>query len=729
MIVRRSKGVLVASLASCLLIASVPALAQSVPSWLNAPLLSATPFITAEYNAGRFLPMIGAVEAYRRGITGASVTIAIVDSGIDPVNPDFVGRISANSRNTIVGGVATNLGHTGVSTHGTEVAGVAAGARNGIGMHGVAYDSTILVLKTLTPRTQDVLDALNAAAASNALIINASFGPGEPPLGTTKVKIYDTLLPDPDRNERWFPAVLSAVRAGKIVVAAAGNSYGSIPLAADNPFGIGLYPYVRPTNANTGVYDDGGRNVDFSALDSAKGQIVTVAAVDINKQITPYSNRCGVTAAWCISAPGNVRSVEAGDNGATTAIITGTSFAAPAVAGALALYAQALPTFAPRDLVRLMFATTEDLGAPGLDEIYGQGLLRIDQTFNALGGLFNPVQADTTLARLAAWRQFGGVIEGRQQQLVGGGPAAAPLAFASMATAQGDMIFNQAGLPGAPATERNGAWATFLGASLRVGENTNTGGLHARTTQLAGGYDRLVAPDVTIGVAAGFSRMTMDEDQTLGANARVDSYQGALYATWAPGAWLFNGSLAAAYADIRTNRVQPGQVGVTSVAQGSTRGIDLAAQLSAGYRITVLDTTTIMPHAGLRFERLSRDAFTETGTPVLNLTVAEERFDAARSTLGVQATTLFPLGGLTLRSAVDVAWKHDFRDPVPVGSNAFFDSTIAIPGADIPRDALAIDAGLSAFRTEAFRVGVNYGVELRRNVTEQKLSGGLSLRW
>ncbi|WP_163310523.1 hypothetical protein, partial [Enterobacter kobei] len=65
-------------------------------------------------------------------------------------------------------------------------------------------------------------------------------------------------------------------------------------------------PYIKPAHAGTGVYDDGGRNFDFSEANSPKlpGRIVTVVNLGIDLKIAPDSNRCGVTAAWCISAPG-----------------------------------------------------------------------------------------------------------------------------------------------------------------------------------------------------------------------------------------------------------------------------------------------------------------------------------------------------------------------------------------------------------------------------------------
>ncbi|WP_163574697.1 S8 family serine peptidase, partial [Klebsiella pneumoniae] len=57
----------------------------------------------------------------------------------------------------------------------------------------------------------------------------------------------------------------------------------------------------------------------------------------------------------------------------TYAALQGTSMAAPTVSGAIAVLIGAFPDYNARDLARLLFSTTEDLGKAGLDAVYGYG--------------------------------------------------------------------------------------------------------------------------------------------------------------------------------------------------------------------------------------------------------------------------------------------------------------------------------------------------------------------
>ena len=84
------------------------------------------------------------IPAWTAGATGRGVTLAIVDTGIDPNNPEFAGRISASSADVTSGGRSI----AAEDDHGTQIALIAAAARNGSGILGIAFDSTIQVLRT-----------------------------------------------------------------------------------------------------------------------------------------------------------------------------------------------------------------------------------------------------------------------------------------------------------------------------------------------------------------------------------------------------------------------------------------------------------------------------------------------------------------------------------------------------------------------------------------------------
>jgi len=75
-------------------------------------------------------------------------------------------------------------------------------------------------------------------------------------------------------------------------------------------------------------------------------------------------------------------------NGAnTTAYVTGTSPAAAYVSGGIAVLKQAWPQLTAAQLVQLVKVTATDLGKPGVDEVYGYGLVNFDKATQPLGNL------------------------------------------------------------------------------------------------------------------------------------------------------------------------------------------------------------------------------------------------------------------------------------------------------------------------------------------------------
>src|SRR3546814_2525488 len=120
-----------------------------------------------------------AAEAYNRGFTGKDVTVAVIDSGIDVNGSEFAGRLSDKSKSfesqyapcMTCAPESITFDLDDVQGHGTKVSSIAAGAKDGKGIHGIAYDATILALKIAapdlnTPGTPINEGGLNAAARS-----------------------------------------------------------------------------------------------------------------------------------------------------------------------------------------------------------------------------------------------------------------------------------------------------------------------------------------------------------------------------------------------------------------------------------------------------------------------------------------------------------------------------------------------------------------------------------
>jgi hypothetical protein len=136
----------------------------------------------------RSVPQIGAPAAYARGFTGAGVTVAVLDSGIDTTHPDLVGKV--RDAETFVD---DGLGTSDVFGHGTHVASIVAGtgAASGGRFHGVAPDATLVSGRVCDqfggcPDSAILAGMAWAAATEHAPIVNLSLGgpdtPGIDPL-------------------------------------------------------------------------------------------------------------------------------------------------------------------------------------------------------------------------------------------------------------------------------------------------------------------------------------------------------------------------------------------------------------------------------------------------------------------------------------------------------------------------------------------------------------------
>ena len=184
------------------------------------------------------------------GYDGSGVGVAIIDSGVTAWHDDLAddaGAMRVDRFVDFVGGAATAYDDYG---HGTHVAGIIAGNGfdSGGARAGIAPGARLIVLKALDAtgrgHISDVIAALDYAVAQrqalNIRVINLSVAAG----------VYESYNADP-----LTLAAQSAVRAGIVVVAAAGNigrsldghtQYGGITAPGERAVGVDgrrLEPY------------------------------------------------------------------------------------------------------------------------------------------------------------------------------------------------------------------------------------------------------------------------------------------------------------------------------------------------------------------------------------------------------------------------------------------------------------------------------------------------------
>lgn len=281
------------------------------------------------------LDAINATGAYAQGFTGAGVRIGILDSGFDTTHIAFEGKdIIKLYSDQYLEKFGTGVNATQQS-HGSHVAGIASG--NSSVNYGVAKDASLLLLYSTIQGPTMIYEAADLYKKAietydDVKIYSNSWG------WVRGLFSYGDI---PDETKAFNEVFNSAVEHDKLMVFAAGNQGG---LAPADP----ILPIMRdPSKA--------GHFINVVNIES--NHLFEEGFVHGNSSAIEASNRALFASLWSVAAPGtNIVSVEAG-SGNGSIEMTGTSMAAPHVAGTLALVQQAFPWMTASQLADCVLTT------------------------------------------------------------------------------------------------------------------------------------------------------------------------------------------------------------------------------------------------------------------------------------------------------------------------------------------------------------------------------------
>ena len=268
-------------------------------------------YFTSQWHLSR----ISAPAAWDLTQGSPTVTIAIVDSGVDPTHPDLAGKLVPGFN------VFDNNSDTSdVYGHGTMVAGVAgAASNNGFGVSSVAWQSAIMPV-----RITDASLVVNYSTVANGITWAADHG----------AKVINVSLTNVAASSAVTSAANYARNKGALVIAAAGNCG-----CADG------------TPANSAI--------------------LSVAATDSADNLASFSSRGAYVD---VAAPGV--SIYTTTRGGGYGAPSGTSVSSPIVAGVAALMWSVNPTLTPNQVESILKTSSVDRGTPGYDTAFGHG--RVD---------------------------------------------------------------------------------------------------------------------------------------------------------------------------------------------------------------------------------------------------------------------------------------------------------------------------------------------------------------
>lgn len=294
---------------------------DNVDSWMRQ--VNWSPFLSQQAN-GLQKAKIGLLDFSVTGAESASI-------------------VSANGISTVAGG------------HGDAVASLLVAGHNGRGSLGLAPNASLIAFNpfdsTNTAGWADAKLGIDTFTAAGATIVNVSLG-----------------VPGWTFNDGWNALFSDGTAKSQLYVFAAGND--GISQSTDVEWAFNLNP-----------------------------ALLIVGSVDPTNNISAFSNQpgnaCLLTAGVCqsnndrlmnrfIVAPGEFMLVSDGLGGVTR--VSGTSFAAPLVTGTATLIEQHWPWLAsrPNIVADIILKSAKDLGAPGVDAVFGHGMLDVTAALSPL---------------------------------------------------------------------------------------------------------------------------------------------------------------------------------------------------------------------------------------------------------------------------------------------------------------------------------------------------------
>ncbi|WP_142825963.1 S8 family peptidase [Planococcus soli] len=257
---------------------------------------------------------IETAAAWNQTKGSADVVVAVIDDGMDLLHSELANQFIApyDALNKQAGTISPGF-------HGTHVAGLIAGsADNGTWGAGVAPHTKIMPIDVFDDGgyayTSDLIHGIEHAIAANVDIINMSLGS----------YYYSKALDQ---------AIQQAHKEGIVIVAAAGN--------------------------------DGTRSAHYP---SSMANVISVGAVTNNDTSSLFSNK---GPSIDVTAPGTDVYSSLPNN--LFGPLSGTSMAAPIVSGVAALIKADQPSLSNKEIEKLIFSSSDDLGKAGRDDVYGHG--------------------------------------------------------------------------------------------------------------------------------------------------------------------------------------------------------------------------------------------------------------------------------------------------------------------------------------------------------------------
>jgi len=277
-------------------------------------------------------------------------------------------------------------------------------------------------------------------------------------------------------------------------------------------------------------------------------------------------------------------------------------------------------------------------------------------------------------------------------------------------------------------------WAETFGGQTRQSERDYVAGYSASYGGILIGADTQFSTPWHVGGIFSYTNTSAsDTGDNTGSSIGINSYGLMGYGSYTGKQWYLNligGGFQNQYSTTRNIEI----TNFTGVANGEHNGMQylLSGQVGRPFDIgSFLPEAKLTPIAGLTYNYLTQDGYTETGSAAA-LSVSSSNLTSVKSELGAKLERSFATGYGELVPSVQLSWRHEFQDTRlqntanfaadPSGATGFV-TTGASPFADTG----VLSLGLTLLHNDRLALSANYAVEAASDYTAQ--SAFLRARW
>lgn len=631
--------------------------------------------------------MVGADKAWAQGFRGNGVIIGVYDQSAQGDHMEYADRW--------LGGYAVDGSPYELKqnhAHGTHVTGIIAGKNVGVANGALIYNANWVVpaeSDSTFANGFDWLTSKRVRAVNNSWGFNVT----NPSTGESKSKtVFDVTRDEIALNSpNMLEALRDSVDADIIQVFATGNDGFTQP-----SYLAGLPLFFPELERNW----------------------LAVTSVGPSGKKAGYAQMCGAAMQWCLTAPGGDGEVDSNDAIWSSypiggyASINGTSMATPHVTGAIAIAAEIFPTASGAELQKLILQTATDIGADGVDDVYGWGLLNIGNIVASID------PSNSTIFSNAAWARANtfDLVDGVMRQNL-----RSPRAFPNKSVLGQDTGIGAASdIQSQDAVDTRAMWLAPIYGIANMDS-------HSAVTGLLGGVDIFKDDSKQFGLSLGYSHTTITahdgDDRGQAKSLHIGAYGSLMHEDWfASGTGqvsLFDQNIERGYILGATG------ASVDPIGRSSVLGAGIGMTLEAGRQFETNLGFKLSPYLGMKAQWQGTRSAYENGAGVFSLDLLANSWGQVEAGAGLRLQTdLLAFYDQFLQFTTDISYAQIIGDTAYANTSQLLGRDIIGRSIDMGHEVLRFDAKLDLTRETGMNLSASYNGAFRHATSSHALSLG-----